>query len=248
MKTNNVTVTSEQVFNSLSEWYHPEIDYWEMLHKLRFTKDPLKEAIGHNTYPQDHVTLMFHAKAFGYDPDKKQEYPSKQQTFQFWNKQFNNALHETLKKLNPKLILDVGAGDGLLSKVLKDRGFNVIAIDNYEWPFDKRFFPVEELSYGIAIRKYQPDVVICSWMPLNTDWTPGFRRAKSVKHYITIGEVEAACGGDWEEKDGWEMHELEEASRFALCRTDDLWWKENGELDDHFMMHHSSVYLFSRKT
>jgi len=247
----------QTIYNNISEWYNPEIDYWEMLNNFRYTKDPLKEAIGYKPtmtvdgveYPNplDHVTLMFHAKAWEYDKVTKKEYPSKQQQFQFWNKQFNDALTKVLQKMKPKLILEVGAGQGILSKILTDRGFNVKAIDNFSWPFDKRYFKIEKIDYKNALLKYQPDVVIGSWMPLGTDWTKDFRKTKSVKHYIIIGEVDACCGGDWTDRKTWPMKRENEISKYALCRTDDLWWKDNGNLDEHFMMHHSSVYSFSRR-
>ncbi len=244
------SVDGEKVYNSMTEWYHPEIDYWEMLHKFRWTNTTMSKLMKYMC-PLDHVDMFQHADMFNYDSEKKTETYGHQQKFQFWNKQFNDALERLLiqEGKRPKLILDVGAGDGYLSKILHDRGFNVVAIDNMRWPFLQRYFPVEEMSYGLAIKKYQPEVIISSWMPLNTDWTPGFRRTKSVKKYILIGEVEAACGGDWSEKKGWEMYTDEEATKYALCRTDSLWFPnpKNDKPDGEFMMHHSAVTVFERK-
>ena len=233
----------------MEEWYFPEIDYQEMINNFRYTKDPLKEIIGKEyCFPLRDIPLMFHSRAWEIDPKTKQEVYGQQQQFQFWNKQFNDKLEKILKKLKPKLILEVGAGDGTLSKILSDRGFNIIATDNYSWPFRKRFFKVEKIDYKKALEKYQPDVVINSWMPLGTDWTKDFRKTKSVKHYITIGEVNACCGGDWTDRKTWPTRRQDEASKYALCRSDSCYFHDNNKNRlDHFMMHHSEVYLFSRR-
>jgi hypothetical protein len=238
-----------KIFNSIDAWYFPNIDYWKMLDNFRWTKDLIHHAIifkGEPIYPLDHVFLMYHSKAFHYNEEKKREELSFQQKFQFWNKQFNDELSKILKKIKPKLILEVGAGDGMLSRILFDRKFPIIATDNYDWPFNTRYFNVRELDYKEALKKYKPDVVISSWMPLYTDWTPDFRKAESVKHYITIGEVKAACGGSWSQRKDWKMTFEKEATKYALCRTDDLFWHKN-KLNNNFMMNHSSVYKFSRK-
>lgn len=230
----------------MEEWYFPEIDYQEMINNFRYTKDPLKElVVKQYSFPLDHISLMFHSRAW--ELIKNKETYGQQQQFQFWNKQFNDELEKILLKLKPKLILEVGAGDGTLSKILKDRGFNIIATDNYSWSFRKRYFKVEKIDYKKALEKYKPDIIISSWMPLGTDWTKDFRKTKSVKHYITIGEVDACCGGDWTDRKTWPMTYQEKASKYALCRTDDLWWQNNNQLNDYFMMHHSAVYLFSRR-
>jgi hypothetical protein len=237
------------IYEDISEWYHPEIDYWEMLNKFRVTRDPLRRAIElPDSFYRDHVSLIFHAKAWGYDetkPEGQREYPGDQQVFQFWNKQFNDELVKLIRK-DHKLILDVGAGDGMLSKILHDRGFNVVAVDNYNWPFKMRYFKVHKMTYKQGLKKFEPDVVISSWMPLYKDWTPEFRKTKSVKQYILIGEVDAACGGDWKDRKRWPIKYAKKASYYALCRTDDLWWRDDGKMNDHFMAHHSAVHVFNR--
>lgn len=233
----------------MEDWYFPEIDYQEMINNFRYTKDPLQELIGKKySFPLRDVHLMFHSRAWEYDSKTKQETYGSQQQFQFWNKQFNDELEKILKKLKPKLILEVGAGDGTLSKILNDRGFNIIATDNYSWPFKKRFFKVEKIDYRKALEKYKPDVVINSWMPLGTDWTKDFRKAKSVKHYITIGEVNACCGGDWTDRKTWPARRQDKVSSYALCRSDNCYFHDNDKNRlDNLMMEHSAVYLFSRR-
>lgn len=237
----------KKIYKTINEWYHPEIDYYEMLENLRWTEDDIQRAIKTpEKYPKEHVTMTMHGRAWEFDESTKDIRPSKQQIFQFWNKQFNDELAKVIKGMNPQLILEVGAGDGILSKILSDRGFNIVAVDDYSWTFNKRYFKVKKMDYKKALEEYKPDVVLSSWMPLHEDWTPFFRKTKSVKHYILIGEVEGCVGGDWKDRKTWPIHFAKEASKYALCRTDMLWWQKD-KLSD-FMMEHSEVNYFSRTT
>jgi hypothetical protein len=41
-------------------------------------------------------------------------------------------------------------------------------------------------------------IVICSWMPMNDDWTAVFRKYPTVYEYILIGEADdGQCGDPW---------------------------------------------------
>ncbi|MBA7496077.1 hypothetical protein ES702_06675 [subsurface metagenome] len=129
----------------------------------------------------------------------------------------------------PVTILDVGAGDGRLthfiSKSLQTKSlgkFQMIAVDDGERGI-KPNFPVEQVSsVEDALRKHQPDIVICSWMEDGKDWTVFFRNTQSVKEYILIGEPEI-CGTEssWSEHKGFSKRELEEVTRQQMCRTDE---------------------------
>jgi hypothetical protein len=229
--------STHKIYKNFLEWYHPEIDYFEILENFRWTEDPYKKAVGRVTeYPRSDVMLLSHIN--GFDENRKQ------QIFQLWNKQCNDALAETIKKLNPTLILDVCAGDGMLPKILSDRGFNVVAADDYSWPFGKRYFDVHKMSYRKSLDFFQPDVVIGCWMPHGTDWTPSFRKTKSVKHYIQIGEGDNGCtGGNIKDRDLWPIHYDENFDKYALCRTDWLMY-ELSELTG-YMNNHSGAYIAS---
>lgn len=138
------------------------------------------------------------------------------------------------------LVLDVGAGDGLLlhylqeyyhktvTRTFKKRGgklqphasasssspphtpaMEFIATDDGSW----RIFAkakVEKLNVTGALDKYalasksgsnqrrrRQVIVICSWMPMEQDWTHLFRDAE-VDEYILIGEADdGSCGHNW---------------------------------------------------
>ena len=210
----------EAKYESMNDWYHPEIDYKDMMEKLRWTKDPFYEKLGgverfpYYKIPLSRVDMFHHLQSHGrsgFTPP-----------FQWWNKQFNDALSRVLMSCggSNSLILEVGAGNGMLSAVLLSRDFYVVAIDNYSWEYIKRYTKVEKMDYREALALYKPKVVISSWMPFEEDWTPDFRACDSVEAYIQIGEVGAACGGDWGSRSGWNVKEMSECSKYSICRTD----------------------------
>jgi hypothetical protein len=103
-----------------------------------------------------------------------------------------------------KILLEIAAGDGRLSHFLRNSlnryapgEYTVIATDNGEWEI-RRTFEVEILSHHLALAKYHPDIVICSWMPHMVDLTQEIRDQSSVEEYILVGEDDGGCcGGKW---------------------------------------------------
>lgn len=129
------------------------------------------------------------------------------------------------------IVVDVGAGDGLLAESLRQffdapvapkrqqrvgrpnpqnrpsaanrKTPTIVAIDDGSWSIAQKA-PVEDIGVEKAIDKYTGDdakwqvVILCSWMPMNQDWTAMFRRA-GVDEYILIGECDdGQCGDNWE--------------------------------------------------
>jgi hypothetical protein len=170
-------------------------------------------------------------------------------------------------------VLEVGAGSGRLSKLLRaalvvlDASVSasepaarveVIATDCDLRPHprqklsttapaaDDRAAPlVHAMDYSRAIARYAPDLVLCAWMPMDTDWSAAFRRAPSVREYVLLGEAEwGVCGHNFltwgnarfrddggppgggvvasaAERDGWKRVDLhDEVSRWLLGRYD----------------------------
>ncbi|MEK7166794.1 MAG: hypothetical protein AAB732_00015 [Patescibacteria group bacterium] len=180
------------------------------------------------------------------DPDKKHP------VFEFLNEEFINAfsdyLFQQIKNLDefktnkPITILEVCAGNGRLTyflqqkfeKILSEK-VKIIGTDSKQWGL-KTFFPVEKLDYKAAIKKYQPEIIICSWMPPEEDFTKDFRSFESVKEYILIGESDNnCCGNRWltwginyDKKDqiipyvadGFERIDINEVKKYQICKTD----------------------------
>lgn len=138
----------------------------------------------------------------------------RQEFFEVLNEEFINALSNYLtERINfydgtaetPITVLDVGAGDGRLNYFLRKKleqrpdksKFRIIATDSGKWEI-KPVFPIENQPRTKALQKYQPTIVLCSWMPSDEDWTVNFRKTPSVKEYILVGEAESGlCGDKW---------------------------------------------------
>jgi len=99
-------------------------------------------------------------------------------------------------------------------------------------PRNSNRFSVERLDYKVSLKKYNPEIVIVSWMSKDLDMTPDFRAKQGVQEYILIGEVDyGACGSletwganiqgapRWEEE-GFGRLDLEDLSALQIARTD----------------------------
>jgi len=192
--------------------------------------------------------------------------------FEFFNEEYLNAFADyfvsrineySANKERPLIILEIGAGNGRLSHFLEQKleeripkQTKVIATDSDTWAL-KKDFPVEQLKHDEAMKKYNPDIVIFSWMPYREDSSKDIRKVKSVQEYILIGETdEGCCGDEWEtwgqswamdedyegektplyELDGFKRENLDDLSELQICRTDDP--------GDYF---HSRTVSFKRK-
>lgn len=183
---------------------------------------------------------------------------SKKPIFEILTEEYLNALTNYCAKRierygastkNPLLILEVGAGSGRLSYFLQKKlnelisgMVKVVATDSGKLNI-KPEFAVEKATCKQALKKYQPDIVLCSWMPYQIDFSADFRQTDSVKEYILIGETDGGCcGDDWNtwgylssskdnqknktenltpyQADGFIRKDLVELSRFQICRTD----------------------------
>jgi hypothetical protein len=113
----------------------------------------------------------------------------------------------------PALILEVCAGNGKLTHFLGEymestdkeifKKCGIIASDSGEWDL-REVFPVRKMNHNQALERYEPTIVICSWMPYQEeDLSSDFRKTESVQEYILIGDQECCGHGD----SAWEEHE-----------------------------------------
>lgn len=137
------------------------------------------------------------------------------------------------------VILEVGAGNGRLSHFLQEvleklpiSHVKVVATDPVHPHYQiEPQFPVEKLDYKSALLKYQPDIVISSWMPYGADWTPAMRQTDSVEEYILVGERDGGAVGSDEtwgihyetpqhDEEGFSRYDQEQISRTQICCND----------------------------
>lgn len=155
---------------------------------------------------------------------------------------------DDLDKLNRfledcKTIIDVGSGYGLLVSSLAklNKGKKFIGIDTIYWK--QNGFPIPEKlqnlkfefngieamayadKYGRKVRKF--DCVICSWMPMGSDWREELARISNRKVILILskdfntGTIKTYCGM---EKFGFELIGRAWTSSDSLIQ---LWEKTN---------------------
>jgi len=106
--------------------------------------------------------------------------------------------------------LEIAAGDGTLSRFLRDAGVAVTATDNHSWG-DRISFPadVERLEATQALRKCAPEVVLCSWPPSRNEFEREVFRTPSVQVYlVVVSKYRFACG-NWDDYVAQELFLME---------------------------------------
>lgn len=96
--------------------------------------------------------------------------------------------------------LEIAAGDGTLTQFLSDRGVKIRGTDDYSWKHEVNYPEFVERADAVdALRKYSPEVVICSWPPASNKFEQQVFRTKSVQLYIVIGSRHRFAAGNWDE-------------------------------------------------
>jgi hypothetical protein len=138
------------------------------------------------------------------------------------------------KMIGGRNCLEIGAGDGTLTRFLKEQGVLLTATDNHGWGQAVKYPEwVIKLDACAALKTYAPEVVICSWPPAQNDFERCVFNTSSVQLYIVIGSRHQFAFGNWEEYGKQAAFELEEDSALAALVLPP-------ELE-------SAVYVFRRK-
>lgn len=149
----------------------------------------------------------------------------------FYSKPLIAALAELIGN---RSCLEIAAGDGTLTRFLRDVGTNIVATDDHSWSHSVRYADVvakEEAS--VALRRRQPQVVVCSWPPAGNRFERHVFETSSVELYVMIGSRHLFAAGNWqdyEHQSRFEFAEYPRLSRLVLPP----------ELD-------AAVYVFRRK-
>ncbi len=150
--------------------------------------------------------------------------------FEILNKEFITALGEYIASQiaardskEPISILELGAGSGRLAHFLKRElekrvpgRFTYHATDNGDWGIHDPFKVVETLGNEEALQKYEPTLVLVSWMPFGIDWSETIRQTRSVEEYFLIGEKGGCVGSGWETWGEWDSFFEEDQPPAAL--------------------------------
>lgn len=145
--------------------------------------------------------------------------------YQVWTTESVAALAAWIRGEGLRRVVEVGAGDGSLSRWLRPLvpGVRVTATDSGAWPSVRPLASVERCDAGAAPAHYAADGVVSSWMPYEVDWTPAWRRTPSVRAYVLVGEGPLGCVGTesaWDVAPGWVVDDVPGFEEGAWCRTD----------------------------
>ncbi len=129
--------------------------------------------------------------------------------------------------------VEIAAGDGTLTRFLRDAGVDVVATDDHSWR-DVTFGPdVVKQDAREALRRRRPQAVICSWPPAGNAFERHVFTTGSVELYVVIASEHHFAAGDWESyerQDAFELRRDAELGRLVLPP----------ELN-------AAVYIFSRR-
>ncbi|WP_137909978.1 MULTISPECIES: SAM-dependent methyltransferase [unclassified Burkholderia] len=130
----------------------------------------------------------------------------------FYSKQFIRQLKEII---GGRGCLEVGAGDGTLTRFLQEAGVRATATDDHSWAH-RIAYPesVIRMDAHTALHEYPSAVVICSWPPAGNDFEREILRSDDVDIYLAIVSVHRAASGNW--------RDYEQQTRFTLERRPDL--------------------------
>lgn len=113
---------------------------------------------------------------------------------------YSDRLVEGLARLiSNRPCLEIAAGDGTLTRFLRQAGISVRATDNQSWGSDIQYPDfVEKAGAEESLRKYAPPVVICSWPPSGNTFERYVFACPSVEEYVVIASRQTFACGNWE--------------------------------------------------
>lgn len=180
-------------------------------HQIEISPDAMLEKLNDPAYLPSHEDIV---RAFSDGNSRKwRDFCDRPEhrVFELLNKEYIQSLAKYLLSNiysiqdgdKPVTILEIAAGDGRLTHFLQEEldrkapgKAKIVATDDQSWNINPNF-PVDKIDNQTALDRYQPKIVICSWMPFETDFSQEIRSTKSVESYILIGESGGATGDEW---------------------------------------------------
>lgn len=146
--------------------------------------------------------------------------------YSLWTAEAVAALAAWIQACDLRRVVEVGAGDGCLTRWLRPLllGVTLIATDSGAWRTVHPLAPVVRAEARQAPHAFHADGVLSSWMPYGTDWTPAWRATPRVRAYVLIGEGPDGCVGTasaWLPEDRrWAVEDVPRFDGTSWCRTD----------------------------
>jgi len=149
----------------------------------------------------------------------------------FYSRELIQAMAHMIASRN---CLEIAAGDGTLTRFLKEQGVAITATDNHGWTQAVKYPDwVIKQDAREAVVAHKPEVVICSWPPAQNDFERAVFNTASVQLYIVIGSRHQFAFGNWKDYRQQSAFELEEDKQLSVLMLPP-------ELE-------SVVYVFRRK-
>ncbi len=135
----------------------------------------------------------------------------------FYSRELVDALAELIAG---RPCLEIAAGDGTLTRFLRERGVEVTASDNRTWHKQVEYpdWVVNEEARE-SLRRRSPQVVLCSWPPAGNAFERHVFRTPSVQLYVVIGSRHRFASGDWrgyEEQTAFDLEERPDLARLVV--------------------------------
>lgn len=143
-------------------------------------------------------------------------------------------------------MVEICAGRGKLSYQLRKRGIDIVATDDFSQEIERDENLVERLTHKEALEKYQPRIIVASWIPPEPKIGDDVLRFPTVDYFIDIGEP--AGNSTWLTNDyrneDFIIKFLKHLEKYAIGTGDYF----VGEPDDEMTLtKHTEVRLWKRR-
>jgi hypothetical protein len=112
--------------------------------------------------------------------------------------------------------VEIAAGDGTLARLLRERGVDVTATDDHSWSRSITYpDDVARESARASLTSRRPQVVICSWPPVDNDFERHVFRTPGVELYVVLSSSSEVAAGNWAEYRAQTAFDLEVDTRLS---------------------------------
>ncbi len=113
----------------------------------------------------------------------------------FYSRQFVDELKGLI---GGRSCVEVAAGDGTLTRFLRNAGVNVAAYDDHSWAHTIDFpDDVAQLDAVEVLQRHRPQVVLCSFPPADNRFEERIFKTASVETYVVVTTKHRGTSGNW---------------------------------------------------